>query len=297
MITSLALIFISLIFGILLKKYNLVNIFNNLIIYIFLPSLIFAYIPGITLINFSETFILASGPWFLFVLSYAYFRVLKRQIVFDKLDFKTLVIVNGLGNTAFLGYPLVKILLGEKAMPSSIIIDQLGTFLILSSLATIYAANEQVKTNQLLSTSLKKLLTFPPFMSLILSLVLNQNEILLRWENNFKIMSLPLTPFAVMVLGMQINFNLQIFQKHLKLILASLFLKLILFPTLIYFIYQKMISGIEFQSMVLQSSMAPMFSSLIIIQKFQLKSELAAMIIFCGVIVSLLTVPLWSWLI
>jgi predicted permease len=294
MFSSLAVIFLSLILGTLLKRFNFVKLFNNIIIFIFLPSLILAYIPSINLLGLSQTLILSSSPWILFLLSFLYFSILKNKLNIDKSDLKMLVLVNGLGNTAFLGYPLIKSLLGESAMPPAIIVDQLGTFLILSSLATIYASAGMIARENYFKSSFKKLFTFPPFLSLLLSLIFNQNEILLQFNNQFKYLSFPLTPFAIMVLGMQLNFDWKLFQKHSKLILVSMIFKLILFPVLVYLIYKNFISGTEFQAVLLQSAMAPMFSSLILINKFQLKSELAALIIFCGVIVSLITVPLWS---
>src|SRR3546814_6428673 len=38
-----------------------------------------------------------------------------------------------LGNTSFLGYPLVRALLGESALPYAVVYDQFGAFMLLST--------------------------------------------------------------------------------------------------------------------------------------------------------------------
>lgn len=294
MIFSLITIFISLVIGIYLKKFNLIKLFNNLIITLFLPSLILANIPSMELFDLKNTFVLASGPWLLFILNFLFISLLNIKFHWSRRDFKTLVLVNGLGNTAFLGYPLIKSLLGDQAMPTGIIIDQLGTFLALSSLATIYVSHDSAAEEKSLWKPLKRLLTFPPFMTLIICLILNQNQFLINFKGVFNFISIPLAPFAIMVLGMQINFQKRIFLGSMSIISYSLLFKLMLFPLITYIIFRNSFTGINFKTIILQSSMAPMFSSLILINRFRLNAELAAIIIFCGVIVSLLTVPMWS---
>jgi predicted permease len=53
-----------------------------------------------------------------------------------------LILTAGLGNTSFLGFPIIEALYGQEGMKTAILVDQPGTFVVLSTLelsATMYS--------------------------------------------------------------------------------------------------------------------------------------------------------------
>jgi predicted permease len=45
-----------------------------------------------------------------------------------------LILTAGLGNTSFLGFPIIEALYGQEGMKTAILVDQPGTFVVLSTL-------------------------------------------------------------------------------------------------------------------------------------------------------------------
>jgi predicted permease len=50
-----------------------------------------------------------------------------------------LILTAGLGNTSFLGFPIIEALYGQEGMKTAILVDQPGTFVVLSTLGIIVA--------------------------------------------------------------------------------------------------------------------------------------------------------------
>lgn len=81
-----------------------------------------------------------------------------------------LLMVVPLGNTAFLGLPVVEAVLGRDHLPAALAFDQVGTFLALATYGT-WVSGRIGSGGGDARAMLRRLLAFPPFLALVGSLV------------------------------------------------------------------------------------------------------------------------------
>jgi predicted permease len=70
-------------------------------------------------------------PWLIFGAAILFFRWVYQRGWIRRDQFGLLVLSGGLGNTSFVGLPLLEALLGPTSIPLGILLDQLGKFLVL----------------------------------------------------------------------------------------------------------------------------------------------------------------------
>ena len=100
-----------------------------------LPALALLYIPQIK--PGWDLLIPISAAWLTFLLSWLLFGTLGKIFHWSKQVTGCLAIVAGLANTSFLGFPVVEALYGKSGLPIALLIDQGGSFLLVSSLAIV----------------------------------------------------------------------------------------------------------------------------------------------------------------
>ncbi|WP_321540449.1 AEC family transporter [Flavobacterium piscinae] len=83
-----------------------------------------------------------------------------------------LILTGGLGNTSFVGFPVIEALFGQEGLQTAIIVDQPGSFVVLATLgvtvASVFSKGE-VDSKAII----KKILFFPPFIAFVLACLLN----------------------------------------------------------------------------------------------------------------------------
>jgi predicted permease len=172
--SNIILLFLCMLIGIALRRYGRVPenahvAINGFIINVSLPALTLLQIHGVKLQS-TLAFAIAM-PWLLFAIAALFFWSLSKFLQFSPATTGGLILVAGLGNTSFVGLPMIETFYGSSGMPIGILIDQLGTYLVLSTLGIAVAA--------LFSSGigsgggiLKRICTFPPFIALFASLLL-----------------------------------------------------------------------------------------------------------------------------
>jgi malate permease and related proteins len=133
--SNIILLFLCMLIGIALRRYGRVPdnahlAINGFIINVSLPALTLLQIHGIKL---QSTLAYAVAmPWLLFTIAVLFFWGLSRFLHFTPATTGGLILVAGLGNTSFVGLPMIESFYGSSGMPIGILIDQLGTYLVLS---------------------------------------------------------------------------------------------------------------------------------------------------------------------
>lgn len=267
---------------------------NSVILYVPLPALALLAIPRLQweLNLLSLCFV----PWIMFALSFLFFSYLGKKLQWSDSVTGCLVITAGLGNTAFVGFPMIESYLGKEAVKYAIFLDQSGSFLIVSTVAVwvaaLFASGELRKRDLA-----RKIVFFPPFIAFTSALLLGfmgwQAEgpievILMRLESI-------LMPLALISVGLQLR--LKDIKTDLNYLSYGLCYKLVLFPFLIALLYRALgISGIIYQVSVLEAAMAPMITGSILAQSYGLHPRLAGSMLGLGVPLSFITVTVWSYL-
>ena len=82
----------------------------------------------------------AVAMWPVFFGAWLVIAVIGRALGWRRGEIGALVLTCGLGNTSFVGYPLIEALRGPEALGVAVVADQLGTFLLLSTFGLLVAA-------------------------------------------------------------------------------------------------------------------------------------------------------------
>lgn len=291
--SNLLIIVLSLIMGIALRRVKTVpeNAFitlNQIILYVALPALIFRNIPGMEW-NIS-LMALCLVPWFLFFLAWGVFR---KTTWPDEVK-GALILTAGLGNTAFVGFPVIEALYGEEGLRYAIFLDQPGTFLIVSSLGLLVANRYASGTLRKRDLALRIFL-FPPFLSFLIALVLaaagwkatGTGEMILDRLAGM------LTPLALISVGLQLR--LGDIRTEGKYLYTGLVFKLFISPLVILGAMKALgLTGTFGRVAVMEAAMAPMVTSTIVAQAHGLRPKLAALMLGIGVPLSFVTLLFWK---
>src|SRR5690554_4456110 len=204
---NILLVVVSLLLGILLQRVpdfpkNAPKTLNAYLIYIVLPSLAILYLPEITI---STALILpVLVAWITFFMSWLVFDKIGKFKKWDRATIGCIIITAGLANTSFIGIPIIEALYGTEGLKIAILIDQPGSFILVSSFAII-VASIYGNTQQRKRDITKNILSFPPFLSFVIALTMNLLAI--RPEGIVQAMlesfTLTLTPIALISVGLQ----------------------------------------------------------------------------------------------
>jgi predicted permease len=125
--------------GILLRRSgrlpdNAATTLNGFLVHISLPALTLAYVHDL------ERLILpALMAWIMFGLGCAFFWLAGRALGFSPATTGGLMLTGGLANTAFIGLPMIETFYGAEYLGLGILIDQAGSYFVLSTLGILVA--------------------------------------------------------------------------------------------------------------------------------------------------------------
>ena len=283
--------------GIVLQKVkalpnNTAGYLNNYLIYLVLPVIALRYIPAIVLSV--ELILPVLTVWLFFLAGWALISGIGRLYLWDKATIGCLILTVGLSNTSFLGFPIIEALYGVEGLKIALLVDQPGSFLLVSSLAIVVAAiyGEDKLRKRDIS---RKILFFPPFIFFLISLAMNLMNLQISGitEDLMDLIAMTLTPIALIAVGLQIKIrSADLIQSPL---LIGLGLSLIIAPALVYIFLGWILNfeGLIFEVTVMEIAMPPMITASIIAIKFKLKPKLASLMVGVGIPLSLLTLSLW----
>ena len=142
---------------------------NQFVIYVSLPALALYYIPKIEI---STALLYPLGiAWLGFGISFIFFYSLGKYLGWSNKLMGCLILTAGLGNTSFVGFPVVEALYGSKGIETAIIIDQPGSFVVMATLGILVATMFSRGTSNPQSI-LTKILLFPPFIAFLVAVFL-----------------------------------------------------------------------------------------------------------------------------
>ena len=130
---NIIMLFVCLAIGMALRWFKRVpdnahTSINGFIIYVSLPAMTLLLIHAVTLD--SSLLYAVLMPWLLFAASVLLFWVVGRALRLPKATTGALAVVGGLGNTSFIGLPMIESFYGPSGRPIGIMIDQLGSYLV-----------------------------------------------------------------------------------------------------------------------------------------------------------------------
>ena len=263
---------------------------NGFIIHISLPALTILHIHNLAL---DSSLLLTTGmAWLLFGSAWLIFGVAGRVFKLDRETTGALILVAGLGNTSFVGLPMIEAYFGKEFLGVGIIADQLGSFMALSTLG-ILAATLYSSGNVTPRRMVRKILLFPPFQALILALVLRPVAFP-EWSSQIlQKLGSTLTPLALVSVGFQLQFGG--IRQVLRPLASGLAYKLLLGPALIFLLYICImgVTGTVIKVTIFEAAMAPMITAGIVAIDHNLRPQLVGMLVGIGIPLSFITLHLW----
>lgn len=269
---------------------------NSFIIYISLPALTLYYIPQIEIKQ--ELIFPAAVIWIIFLISIIFFVILEKIFRWDKKTTGALILTGGLANTSFVGFPVLMALFGEEGLKIGVIIDQAGSFLVLSTLGVIIASVYSSGTYSFRKI-LIDILKYPPFWAFVISLIMIAAGIK-NSEISSSILSKlgkPTIVLALISVGMQLKPKVD--SMLWKELTSGLIYKLLIAPVIIFVIglYLFGSKGLPFQVSVIECAMPPMVMGSVLATQFNLNPRIANFMVGIGIPVSALTLAFWWWVV
>lgn len=290
------LIAVCILSGMLLKRAKAIHPeahkgINTWILYLALPAVSFKYLPHI---EFTPELLFPVITIFLVVLtSGLVMNWYCRSKGYSKRTKSTLELASGYSNTSFIGFPMVIAFFGEEYLALAVICDQ-TMFTALSTLGMITSLKGSRKNKNKLSSAfiLKRLFTFPPFVTCVLAIVLSRFIDFSSTEPFFGMLAATVAPMALFSVGLQLKFRG--WQKLIPQISFSLIFKLLLAPAIVLIIALLVgIKGAIPKITVFEMAMPTLITSSIVAEQFGLNMKLMNLIIGVGIIISFGTLFLW----
>lgn len=294
---SIILLFLCLFLGIAFRRFNISPketpaVLNQFVIYISLPAMALYYLPKLEI---STQLLYPIGvAWISFAVAAVLFIGMGKALGWSRSLIGCMVLLGGLGNTSFMGIPVIEALYGEKGLETLILVDLPGTFMVLSTVGILVAASfSRGKRN--LSEIGKRIVNFPPFIAFVIGISLAIFGLNLPDAMNdaFEKLALTVSPLALVSVGYQLKIERR--SKHWNFVVMALGYKLLLAPFIIYALYKFAFnqSGTEFEVCVIEAGMAPMITGSIVASSYGLKPRLSSMLVGIGIAVSFVTLAFW----
>jgi malate permease and related proteins len=265
---------------------------TNYLIYLVLPAMALFYIPKLLL---SLDFLIPiSSAWICFLLSWLIFGYLGKKFNWDRETIGCLIIVSGLSNTSFVGFPIIQSLYGDPGIEVALLIDQGGSFILVSSLAVLVASIYSSEQRRKRDIGFK-IFSFPPFVFFLLAIFLNVMEFDLPQQLQviFKALVSTLSPVALFTVGMRINFTKG--DTRDRFLWYGLGYKLMLIPLITFLIFKDFFeqNDLWLQVPVMETGMAPMITGSLVAISHQLNPKLASIMVGLGIPLSFVTLAFW----
>jgi len=293
---NIIMLFVCLAIGMALRQSKRVpdnahTAINAFIIHVSLPALTLLQIHAVHLDP--SLFYAVLMPWLLFAASALLFWLVGHALKLPRTTTGALVVVGGLGNTSFIGLPMIESFYGPSGMPIGIIIDQLGTYLVLSTVGILlicFYSGGAVSKREIA----KRIATFPPLIALVIAIALMPVSYPTWAISVLARLGGTLAPLALVSVGLQLR--LGALRGNRAPLAMGLGYKLVLAPMLMALVYVGAmgLNGTTTQITLFESAMAPQIGASIVAIQYGLNAQLISLMVGVGTVLSFITLPIWS---
>lgn len=271
---------------------NSAEVLNRVVLLVCLPAAVLTYVPRLQL-DTSLVGLMAT-PWLLMLATVVLVSLATRLFGFARDVHAVLLICVALANSSFIGYPMVRALLGDHALPYAVVYDQFGTFVLLSTFGLYVIARYSGDAPPTARQVLGRIAGFPPLWALLFALTLMPEQPPTWIATGLKQLADAMLPLVMLAVGLSIRLRLS--RDELAPLGIGLVLKLVLMPALALPIAWAFgLQGAMLQVNVLESAMPTMITAAALAISHRLAPRLAAALVGYGILLSLLTLPAWVW--
>lgn len=264
-------------------------VLNMFALYVALPAVILLKVPQLQLS--SEMLVPAIVPWVMLILSAALVLLAGKSFQWSRETIGVLLLVVPIGNTSFMGVPMVNAFFGEAGIPYLIIYDQIGTMLIFAVYGSVILALYGRKGKLKLIEVVQRALLFPPTLALLAGLLLRSWVYPDAMVNGLQTLSGMLTPLVMTAIGFQLRIKLK--SDVLQPLGYGLAIKLVLAPLIALAGCRLLgLNDLSADISIFEAGMPPMVTAGALAIAAGIAPELAAALVSLGIPLAFLTLPL-----
>ncbi len=292
---NISLLILCLALGILLRASGRVpenahTTLNAFIINVAFPALVLTQVHGMR--PAPSLLYAVAMPWIAFLIGAALFWAIGRALRLPPASTGALMLTGGLGNTSFMGLPMIEAFYGRSGTGTGVLIDTLVTYLVLSTLgitiACIYARGEASA-----GTVIRRVVTFPPLIAVAVAMALSPVAYPPLVTHVLGRLGATLAPLALVSVGMQLRPGAV--RGNSKALAAGLGYKLVAAPAAIFLLYAVVLGlhGGNLRVTLLESAMGPQIGAAIVATQYGLAPELVTIMVGAGTVMAFVTLPVW----
>lgn len=263
------------------------KVLNTWVIYIGLPAVSFLYLP--TLVWDNKLLFAIFAPLLVLIGSVLFMALLARVLGLSKRTAHTLMLISGLSNTSFVGFPLVASYFGPSYIKLAIISDQM-TFFLLSSIGVVIAIRGQLGAQKKIALSYmaKRVFTFPPLLACLMACFIPRLVDISSLNPFFTQLAATVSPIALFSIGMQLSFSK--LKRESRVILWSISYKLLIAPLLVIAVaYVMHLKGDIIRITAFEMAMPSLVATSMVLQQFKLNTRLGNAIIGVSILLGLIS--------
>ncbi|AJE04317.1 AEC family transporter [Geobacter pickeringii] len=295
---NFALIGVFVLLGMLFRRLKAfpkdsAQVLNMFALYVSLPALILLKVPQIVFSR--ETVIAALMPWGMLLFSAALVLLAVRLWHWERATVGVLLLVVPLGNTSFLGVPMIQAFFGAAGLPHLIIYDQLGTMMIMGTYGSLILALYGREGAPNLPAVVRRMLLFPPTIALLVGIAARSwpypEKLALALQN----VAVTLVPVVMTAIGLQLRLRLP--SRVLAPLGFGLAVKLLVAPLGALLLCRMAgLTGMVVDVSILEAAMPPMVTAGALAVVAGMEAELAVALVGIGIILSFGSLPAMYWL-
>lgn len=266
------------------------KVLNLYVIYVSLPALVLLNVPQL---SFSTDLVVPIlMPWVMLMVSALVVLALSKVFKWNREISGCLLLMIPLGNTSFLGIPMVKAFFGDAGIPFAVLYDNLGSFLALATYGTLvlafYNRDESRPTAKKIG---KKIITFPPFVALLAGVMLRSISYPGIANAILQALASTLVPVVMIAVGFQLTLRLN--RQVVAPLCCGLAVKLVAAPLVALVLCKVLgLSGLPVKVAIFEAGMPPMVSAGALAIVADLSPALTAALVGLGIVASFGTLPL-----
>jgi predicted permease len=265
------------------------QVLNMFALYVSLPALILLKVPQLEL--GSDALVAAVASWGLLLLSIALILPASRHFGWSRAKTGVLLLVVPIGNTSFMGVPMVNAFFGPSGIPYLIVYDQVGTILIFALYGSLILAMYGREGTLKVSSVARRALTFPPTIAAAAGLALRPWPYPEAVVSALHGISQSLTPLVMTAIGLQLRWRLE--RSVLGPLSYGLLIKLLVTPLAALAVCRMLgLTGLPVDIAVFEAGMPPMVTAAALAVVAGMESELAIALVGVGIIFSFATLPI-----
>jgi predicted permease len=243
----------------------------------------------------AEMLTVAILPWLMLLFSAGLVLGAARFGHWSRATTGVLLLVVPLGNTSFMGVPMIQAFFGAAGLPYLIVYDQIGTMLIFASYGSLILALYGRDGAADLSAIARRALLFPPTIALLLGLALRAWPYPAPLTQVLEAIAATLTPLVMTAIGFQMTLRLR--PTTLLPLGTGLTIKLLLAPLCALLLFRLLgLEGLAADVAILEAGMPPMVTASALAVAAGMNAELAVALAGLGIVAAFATLPLLYWL-